>query len=1161
MQTSSAVSRLLTASVTAAVAASVASTAAGVAAAGTATAAAGGGIGAASGGLGGVGGGGGGGGVLPLILGAQRFGASSGLGVRPSEMQAGVADALQWMAGEMPILSTTAVTVPSVARRRLGHGNKTAADVAAGEAASGDACHMPAELVSLLNVAFTGVCGIAMTIAIQWFLVLLWRHVVNRRYYRAKRAEREEAAAATAAAEVEASSNSGSKASGGAQQPPPTTTTTTQPPTTKPTKPPKFFPFPKSLLWPTPLLFTCCLFLTGLTRNAVMLLAASPPGCGAPSVVLPIMTLLILFGSVLLFVLDVWMLHRRHGHLIAWKPAARHGTPDAVGDPWMRWRARASVRVMSVQIVAAERARERASSVAGSFSYWASSVPGSFSRRPSVRPARVLPADPLPTSDLPTSKSLLPSMPDSPLAATTAEVAPSDGFLSRPLLTETEEALPLGVPHGCTPPPVQNTPVIVLSRATPPPSPPPLPEALTSCGSAGVGEVSSTVTMLRAATRLQAARRAQVSRGELRRQRDARQQATEEERAARTLQGLFWRRRAEAHFAGIKEASLHSRRMAILQAHVRGHLERKRAGPSSGPPSSSASSLATAREEQKVAPAGSMVGLPMAADAPEAVQDEKDAVAASPADAPTASASDMQMTVMTVRPDALEDSLEGQPEAETSTLPLTTQTGRSAQRRGTRAVAAIDRPRRMSSAEARASALDRLASKGFRDRKSGAWSVAGPEEDGREPERTERILASPFAFFRSKPVDAFQSREGFFMFRVNGASFLGRWYRLLVIVANLCFGMLSGLQPLMVVGSAGAVAQTALVLTLQFGMAFVCFHFLPDADRIISRFAATQFLLEGLSTASLLAASVTETLGGAGSGDSGGEGAAGAAGAVGAVGAAGGPPPSAFGAPPLSPPPPSPPSPPSPMSPPYVLLGGSTGWDTLRDAGFWLALLAMFVPVFQLLEQRFITPGINLVKNRGGNPLVLLAAGYMLAVSLPKKVANMVSYWTGYDDLNAGDAAASATADAGDDAVEVEVRPGGEGEGDGEDCDCDCEEPEGHATDAQGGGEEGEACGPEEPSLLNADQVADAGVRASRLLARAMAAKEATGKVMAKAPSTKPDEATPLAMVPEEAAANLDPSLGGLRVAARLKAQREARKRAEAAVDEEGGAEDDAADD
>ena len=38
------------------------------------------------------------------------------------------------------------------------------------------------------------------------------------------------------------------------------------------------------------------------------------------------------------------------------------------------------------------------------------------------------------------------------------------------------------------------------------------------------------------------------------------------------------------------------------------------------------------------------------------------------------------------------------------------------------------------------------------------------------------------------------------------------------------------------------------------GMSFLCFYFLPDADRIISRFAGTQFFFEGLSTASLLVA-------------------------------------------------------------------------------------------------------------------------------------------------------------------------------------------------------------------------------------------------------------------------------------------------------------------
>ena len=38
-------------------------------------------------------------------------------------------------------------------------------------------------------------------------------------------------------------------------------------------KPPTFVPFPKSLLWPTPLFFTCAVFVTGLTRAAVKVLA------------------------------------------------------------------------------------------------------------------------------------------------------------------------------------------------------------------------------------------------------------------------------------------------------------------------------------------------------------------------------------------------------------------------------------------------------------------------------------------------------------------------------------------------------------------------------------------------------------------------------------------------------------------------------------------------------------------------------------------------------------------------------------------------------------------------------------------------------------------------------------------------------------------------
>ena len=121
--------------------------------------------------------------------------------------------------------------------------------------------------------------------------------------------------------------------------------------------------------------------------------------------------------------------------------------------------------------------------------------------------------------------------------------------------------------------------------------------------------------------------------------------------------------------------------------------------------------------------------------------------------------------------------------------------------------------------------------------------------------RTERILANPFALDSDRVGDKWQKLEGFLLFRVNGSSRLAICYRPLVLIVNMCFGFLSGLQPLLPEGSAEATAQASVILALQLGMSAVCFQCLPDADRIISRFAGTQFLCEGLATATLLAAS------------------------------------------------------------------------------------------------------------------------------------------------------------------------------------------------------------------------------------------------------------------------------------------------------------------
>ena len=150
--------------------------------------------------------------------------------------------------------------------------------------------------------------------------------------------------------------------------------------------------------------------------------------------------------------------------------------------------------------------------------------------------------------------------------------------------------------------------------------------------------------------------------------------------------------------------------------------------------------------------------------------------------------------------------------------------------------------------------------------------------------RTERLLARPFALRRpGRTGDALQSREGYLLFRVNGGRAVGRYFRLLAAAANMAFGALAGLSPLIPPGSPEGFAQALSVMALQFGMAFLCCRCLPDADRLISRFAGLQFGLEGLATAANVMgylqtlALVGEIGGDGGGGGGGGEGADGSA--------------------------------------------------------------------------------------------------------------------------------------------------------------------------------------------------------------------------------------------------------------------------------------------
>ena len=302
-----------------------------------------------------------------------------------------------------------------------------------------------------------------------------------------------------------------------------------------------------------------------------------------------------------------------------------------------------------------------------------------------------------------------------------------------------------------------------------------------------------------------------------------------------------------------------------------------------------------------------------------------------------------------------------------------------------------------------------LKERGYRDRKIGAWGGI-PEEDAAEPARTNRLLSHPFRFRHVHVGDGWNAREGFLMFRTNGKHTIGAYYRLFVLLVNVLFGVLSGLQPALSPGSSLALMQATVVAGLQLMMAILCCCATPDADRIVSTFAGSQFLCEATSTACLIFASLL-----GGSNDAGQQ----------------------------------------------VSVGEQRAWLL---AAFWAGLIAIFVPMTQLLEQRLVTPMIVLVEKGSGNPLVLAAQFYMLAVSLPRRIIRVVATIAGMEDTDADDAGADATADAGDDA---DANEGGGGGG-----------------DQQGG----------DRPVYTADQAAEQAARASKLLARATAAKEVSSR-------------------------------------------------------------------
>jgi hypothetical protein len=162
-------------SITTTIATSVASTSAGGAASGGAS--------SASGGL-----------IAPILLGAQRFSATSQLAVSSGNLQASVGDSMAWAAGELSWFGGASDDSDELDEQVAMAGNNTS-NIAVHSFRSLlrmervasrrlQQANPPRELISLLNIHLTLLAALGFAVIMHLCVVALWRHRVNRSYYK-----------------------------------------------------------------------------------------------------------------------------------------------------------------------------------------------------------------------------------------------------------------------------------------------------------------------------------------------------------------------------------------------------------------------------------------------------------------------------------------------------------------------------------------------------------------------------------------------------------------------------------------------------------------------------------------------------------------------------------------------------------------------------------------------------------------------------------------------------------------------------------------------------------------------------------------------------------------------------------------------------------------
>ena len=140
-------------------------------------------------------------------------------------------------------------------------------------------------------------------------------------------------------------------------------------------------------------------------------------------------------------------------------------------------------------------------------------------------------------------------------------------------------------------------------------------------------------------------------------------------------------------------------------------------------------------------------------------------------------------------------------------------------------------------------------SRNIMDRPTGEFTRC--QDNLKEPERTERLLAHPFALFHRTPTDALDAIKLTWLNNGSGFSWRGVFYIYMTVCTQMLLAILLGIGTAIPAGTSAANVQLGLVMGVQYGYACWVHIVKPSSDRIDSLEIGTQFTIEGTQTLAL----------------------------------------------------------------------------------------------------------------------------------------------------------------------------------------------------------------------------------------------------------------------------------------------------------------------